>query len=161
MLKAGEPAADPSKPTILSDAAQTEAFGAALARALRAGDVIALSGELGAGKTTLARGLLRGLGFGGDVASPTFPIVQPYEPPDVRLPLWHVDLYRIENPAELEELALDDALAEGALAIEWPERLGNALWPQALSVRLVPAPGGARALTADVPTAWEARWPPR
>ena len=101
----------------------TEAFGRRLAAQLRAGDVVALFGELGAGKTTLARGILPASAIDGDVASPTFPIVMPYD--DARAsPVWHVDLYRIEDPAELEELALDEALEDGALLIEWPERLG-------------------------------------
>ncbi|HEU0135453.1 MAG TPA: tRNA (adenosine(37)-N6)-threonylcarbamoyltransferase complex ATPase subunit type 1 TsaE, partial [Allosphingosinicella sp.] len=76
----------------------TEAFGRRLARRIRAGDVVALFGDLGAGKTTLARGILAGLGHRGDVASPTFPLVIPYDGLD--LPVWHVDLYRIEDPAE-------------------------------------------------------------
>ena len=144
----------------LADAAATEAFGAALAPALRPGDVIALYGSLGAGKTTLARGLLRGLGHDGDVASPTFPIVQAYAPPDTRIPLWHVDLYRIENGSELDEIGLGEALGEAALVIEWPERLPF-LWPEALRLTLSAEPGGGRALTALVPPAWGARWPPR
>ena len=138
---------------------ETEALGNRLAAALRAGDVVALYGDLGAGKTTLARGILRGLGFEGDVASPTFPIVQPYE--DLCPPLWHVDLYRIEDPAEIEELALEEALEDGVLVIEWPERLGGRLWPQALRLTLSPDGEGARALTAGVPAAWGERWPPR
>ena len=144
----------------LADAAATEAFGAALAPALRPGDVIALYGSLGAGKTTLARGLLRGLGHDGDVASPTFPIVQAYAPPDTRIPLWHVDLYRIENGSELDEIGLGEALGEAALVIEWPERLPF-LWPETLRLTLSTEPGGGRALTALVPPAWGARWPPR
>jgi tRNA threonylcarbamoyladenosine biosynthesis protein TsaE len=135
----------------------TEAFGARLAASLKPGDVIALFGDLGAGKTTFTRGLLHGLGFGGDVGSPTFPIVQTYE--DLRIPLWHVDLYRIERASEIEELALDEALQDGALVIEWPERLGEALWGHALRLHLVVAEGGARALTATIPPAWESRWP--
>ena len=146
---------------ILADEAATAALGRTLAASLRPGDVIALFGDLGAGKTTLTRGLLHGLGFEGDVSSPTFPIVQAYEPPDVRLPLWHVDLYRIEAPEEIHELALDEALGEGALAIEWPERLGAGLWPDSLILRLTVGEGGARALTVQVPAAWEGRWPPR
>lgn len=144
----------------LADAAATEAIGAALAASLRPGDVVALFGALGAGKTTLARGLLRGLGHDGDVASPTFPIVQVYAPPDTSIPLWHVDLYRIEDPAELEEIGLDEARGEAAMVIEWPERLPN-LWPEALLLTLAVAPGGGRALTALVPPAWGGRWPPR
>ena len=113
---------------LLADAEATERFGRALAPLLRAGDVVALFGALGAGKTTFCRGVLRGLGFAGDVASPTFPIVQAYAPPDTRLPLWHVDLYRIERAGEIEELGLDEALETAALLIEWPERLPR-LWP--------------------------------
>jgi tRNA threonylcarbamoyladenosine biosynthesis protein TsaE len=144
----------------LPDAAATTALGRALAPRLRPGDVLALFGSLGAGKTTLARGILEGLGHQGDVASPTFPIVQSYEPPDVRLPAWHVDLYRIEDPAEIEELGLDETLAEGVLLIEWPERL-QTLWPQSLKLRLEAEDDGGRALTAEVPAAWGGRWPPR
>ncbi len=146
---------------MLPDPAATETFGARLASLLRPGDVVALFGDLGAGKTTLSRGVLHGLGFLGEVASPTFPIVQAYDPPDVRLPLWHVDLYRIEDSGELEELALDEARADGALLIEWPERLGPALWPDSLRLTLSIAGPGERALTAMVPPAWEERWPPR
>ena len=144
----------------LADAAATEAIGAALAAALLPGDVIALFGALGAGKTTLARGLLRALGHGGEITSPTFPIVQVYAPPDTRIPLWHVDLYRIEDPYELEEIGLAEARGEAAMVIEWPERL-PIMWPEALLLTLAVAPGGGRALTASVPPAWGGRWPPR
>jgi len=143
----------------LSDAGATEAFGQRLAAQLRAGDAVALFGALGAGKTTLARGILRGLGHVGDVASPTFPIVQTYEPPDTRISVWHVDLYRIEDASELAELGLDDAKRDAALLIEWPERL-PALWPDALRLTLAVA-GAGRALTVEVPPAWGERWPPR
>jgi tRNA threonylcarbamoyladenosine biosynthesis protein TsaE len=144
----------------LPNAEATEAIGAALAASLRPGDVVALFGALGAGKTTLARGLLRGLGHDGDVASPTFPIVQVYAPPDTRFPVWHVDLYRIEDHAELEEIGLGEACGEAAMVIEWPERL-PILWPEALRLTLTVEPGGGRALTALVPPAWGGRWPPR
>ncbi|HET9429479.1 MAG TPA: tRNA (adenosine(37)-N6)-threonylcarbamoyltransferase complex ATPase subunit type 1 TsaE [Allosphingosinicella sp.] len=146
--------------TRLANAAATEAFGFALAERIRPGDVIALFGPLGAGKTTLARGILKGLGHHGEVASPTFPIVLPYDPPDTRLPVWHVDLYRIEDASELEELGLDDARSEVALLIEWPERLPN-LWQEALRLTLAPHSDGSRALTASVPAAWGSRWPTR
>lgn len=137
----------------------TVALGVRIASLLQPGDVVALYGDLGAGKTTLARGIIEGLGHEGDVASPTFPIVQPYE--ELPLPVWHVDLYRIEDPDEIEELALDEALEEGVLLIEWPERLGSRLWPQALRLVLKREGEGARALTAEVPPAWGGRWPPR
>ena len=146
---------------LLNSAEASEALGRKLAGRLRPGDVVALFGDLGAGKTTLARGILTGLGFMGEVASPTFPIVQVYEEPDVRLPLWHVDLYRIECGAELEELALDEARDHAALVIEWPERLGSSLWSDALHLHLSVAGEGVRSLTATVPPAWEGRWAPQ
>lgn len=138
--------------------ADTEAVGARLASLIRPGDVVTLSGPLGAGKTSIARGLLAALGLAGEAPSPSFAIVQAYAPPEVRLPLLHVDLYRIEDPAELEELGLDDALADSALVIEWPER-APARWPDALALSLAVAPDGARILTAATPPAWERRWP--
>jgi tRNA threonylcarbamoyladenosine biosynthesis protein TsaE len=135
----------------------TEAVGRRLASQLRPGDVVALFGELGAGKTTLARGILAGLGHDGEVASPTFPIVIPYDTLPLRA--WHVDLYRLEDPAEIGELALDEALEDGALIVEWPERMGRALWPHSLRLTLRREGEGARTLTAEVPAAWGARWP--
>ncbi|HYI41385.1 MAG TPA: tRNA (adenosine(37)-N6)-threonylcarbamoyltransferase complex ATPase subunit type 1 TsaE [Allosphingosinicella sp.] len=143
----------------LDGAEATETLGRSLASKLRSGDVIALFGELGAGKTTLARGILAGLGHDGEVASPTFPIVIPYEA--IRVPAWHVDLYRLDDPAEIEELALDEALEDGALIVEWPERMGLALWPHSLRLTLRREGEGARTLTAQVPDAWGTRWPPR
>ncbi len=142
----------------LDDPSATERFGATLAEGLRAGDSIALFGPLGAGKTTLARGILRGLGHEGEVQSPTFPIVLNYDPPDTRLPVWHVDLYRIEDPAELDELGLDEARQEGVLLIEWPERLPR-LWGDMLRLTIAPVGDDRRALTAEIPPAWEDRWP--
>lgn len=134
------------------------AVGAALAAVLKAGDVVTLSGPLGAGKTTLVRGVLTALGHEGEVPSPTFAIVQPYDA--TSLPLAHADLYRIENPLELEEIGLDDSLLDGALLVEWPERADAAAWPQALRLSLQPLPDGRRALTWVVPKSWEGRWPP-
>jgi tRNA threonylcarbamoyladenosine biosynthesis protein TsaE len=143
----------------------TAAAGAALAAVLRPGDVVALGGDLGAGKTTFARGLLHALGFAGEVPSPSFPIVIPYAPPELRLPLWHVDLYRIDDPEEIEELGLDEARADSVLLIEWSERMGARLWPDALRLAIEPAqrPGGpdARRLTWAAPAPWEGRWPLR
>jgi tRNA threonylcarbamoyladenosine biosynthesis protein TsaE len=132
--------------------------GAALAAVLEAGDVVALSGPLGVGKTTLVRGVLNALGHAGEVPSPTFAIVQPYE--TTRVPVGHADLYRLQDPAEIEELGLEDQLIDGALLVEWPERAGEAAWPQALRLSLQPLPDGRRALTWEVPRPWEGRWPP-
>ncbi len=146
---------------ILYGAEDTLAIGVRLAALLRPGDVIALSGDLGAGKTTLARGLLQALGFDGEVPSPSFPIVIPYAPPELTIPLWHVDLYRIDDPEELYELGLDEARADSALLIEWPERMGGLLWQDALRLDIEPAGEDARRLTWAAPAAWEGRWPPR
>jgi tRNA threonylcarbamoyladenosine biosynthesis protein TsaE len=143
---------------ILEDEQATARLGAALAGVAAAGDVIALEGPLGVGKTALARGFLTALGHEGEVPSPSFAIVQPYD--DVEPPVWHVDLYRIEQASELEELGLDSA-GDAVLLVEWPERAGDNAWPDALRLSLDFAAAGARRLTAKVPPSWEARWPPR
>jgi len=144
----------------LPDAAATEALGRALAPLLREGDVVALFGDLGVGKTSLARGALAALGLAEEAPSPTFAIVQPYAPPEVALPVAHVDLYRLDAPEEAAELGLDDLLEDGALLIEWPERMGGGLWPHALRLTLAPDGAGGRRLTWHAPAAWEGRWPP-
>lgn len=144
----------------LPDAAATAAIGGRLAALLRAGDVVALYGDLGAGKTSLARGVLLGLGLEAEAPSPTFAIVQPYAPPEVRLPLAHVDLYRLVDPGEADQLALDEYRSDSALLIEWPERWGAALPVDALRLRLLPEREGRR-LTWETPAPWQARWPPR
>ncbi|MCW5646716.1 MAG: tRNA (adenosine(37)-N6)-threonylcarbamoyltransferase complex ATPase subunit type 1 TsaE [Sphingopyxis sp.] len=140
--------------------AEAGRIGAAIGAALIAGDVVLLSGDLGAGKTTLARAMLKARGLAGEAPSPTFAIVQPYAPPEVDLAVAHVDLYRIADESELIELGLDDYLYDGALLIEWPERLGTQGWPGALSIT-ISGSGDARVLTADVPTSWGSRWPLR
>lgn len=144
----------------LADPKETEAIGASLAAVLAPGDVITLDGPLGAGKTSIARGLLAALGLEGEAPSPSFAIVQPYAPPEVRLPVLHVDLYRIDEPAEMEELGLEDARYDSALLVEWPERAGPRAWPDALRLRLEILPDGARGLTWEAPPAWERRWRP-
>lgn len=143
---------------ILDDPEATHALGERLAALAQPGDVIALAGPLGAGKTSLARGVLAGLGLAGEAPSPSFAIVQPYDLPEVRLPVLHIDLYRIDDARELDELGLDDARDDSLLLIEWPERMGAGLWPDVLGLTLTPEPSGARRLTARVPDAWKARW---
>lgn len=143
---------------VLASPEATEALGRAIADVLQPGDVIVLSGPLGAGKTSLARGILAGLGFAHEAPSPSFAIVQPYDPPETRLPVLHVDLYRIEEADEMEELGIDDA-ADAVLIVEWPERAGAGYWPHALSLMLDMDGQGGRSLTATVPKAWKGRWP--
>jgi len=143
---------------ILADLEATLALGARLADVARPGDVIALSGPLGAGKTSIARGLLAALGLEAEAPSPSYAIVQPYAPPEVRFPVLHVDLYRIEHADEAEELGFDEARDESLLLVEWPERLGEDAWADALWLTLDVTADGARALTAKVPAAWRDRW---
>ena len=135
------------------------ALGARLAVVARPGDVIALSGPLGAGKTSITRGLLAALGLEEEAPSPSFAIVQPYAPPEVRFPVLHVDLYRIEQAEEAVELGLDEAREDSLLIVEWPERLGEDWWRDALWLSLELTPDDARVLTAKVPAAWRDRWP--
>jgi tRNA threonylcarbamoyl adenosine modification protein YjeE len=119
----------------LPDERATARLGEDLAMALRPGDVLALSGDLGAGKTTLARGLIRAMAGDErlDVPSPTFTLVQSYE---TRVPLHHFDLYRLTSPHELDELGLDEMLATGAALVEWPERAEDRLPKDTSAVEL-------------------------
>lgn len=144
---------------ILDGEQATLAIGKKLADALLPGDKIALMGTLGAGKTTLARGLLRGLGFEDDVPSPSFAIVQQYEPPEVRLPVAHVDFYRIEDSSEIQELGLDDILMDGAIVAEWPDRMPDHFWADGLQITLEIQNDNTRQLTWTAGPAWKDRWP--
>ena len=131
----------------LPDPAATEAFGARIAERLRPGDVVALSGGLGAGKTTLARAIIAALGHKGEVPSPSFAIIETYDPPLVRLPLVHADFYRLERPEEAEELGLDDYREGAALLAEWPENAGGfAHEPGCLSITIETAEMGRIAI---------------
>lgn len=119
----------------LPDLAATETFAARLAAVLRPGDVVALEGPLGAGKSALARAAIRRLaGAEIEVPSPTFNIVQTYETAGGEV--WHVDLYRLGNPAELDELGLDEAFEHAICLVEWPGLLGSMLPRDALTIRL-------------------------
>jgi len=144
---------------MLEDVQATLNVGRELGALLRAGDKIALRGTLGAGKTTLARGILEGLGYRGEVPSPTFAIVQPYEPPETRIPVAHVDLYRIEDPEEIPELGLEDTLIDGAMIVEWPDRMPDSFWQDALNIDLEITGEGNRRLTWNAGSAWNNRWP--
>lgn len=102
-----------------------EELGARIAARLQAGDVVSLSGDLGTGKTTLARSVLSALGHKGEVPSPTFTIIETYDAPQLRVPVVHADFYRIEDPQELMEIGLDDYRDEAVLIAEWPDNVGG------------------------------------
>ena len=121
----------------------TEALGAALWKSLAAPDCVLLDAPMGTGKTALARGLVRAAGHAGEVPSPTYALVQPYE---TTPPLYHLDLYRVNSQAELIELGLDDMLDQGVVVAEWPER--SDWWPaDALRVAGTILPDGTRRWT--------------
>jgi tRNA threonylcarbamoyladenosine biosynthesis protein TsaE len=121
----------------LGDLAAMQRLGEAIAGQLRVGDVVALSGGLGAGKTTLARAIIAALGHQGEVPSPSFAIVEIYDPPMLRIPVVHADFYRLEHAGEAETLGLDDYRDGRALIAEWPENAGGfASEPGCLSITL-------------------------
>jgi tRNA threonylcarbamoyladenosine biosynthesis protein TsaE len=132
----------------LPDLAATAALGARIAAVLRIGDLVALAGDLGAGKTTLARAILAALGMDETVPSPTFTLVQTY--PTARLPVSHYDLYRLRHEREMRELGLDEALEDGAALVEWPER---ATLPDGLTVTLSADETGRHAVL-EGPARW-------
>jgi len=127
----------------LADLAATDVLGARIAASLATGDAVALQGDLGAGKTTLARAILRALGVTEVVPSPTFTLVQAYE--SARLMVRHYDLYRVADVSDMDELGLEEALDEGAALIEWPEHAGSRLPADALRVELTLDRRGRRA----------------
>lgn len=129
----------------LPDLFAMEALGARIAARLRAGDVVALSGGLGAGKTTLARAIVSALGHEGEVPSPTFTIVETYDTLDP--PLVHADFYRLERPDDAQEIGLDDYREGAALIAEWPGNAGGfAHEPGCLSITLEIAGSGRKAI---------------
>jgi tRNA threonylcarbamoyladenosine biosynthesis protein TsaE len=141
---------------ILEDEAATARLGAALAYGLKAGEAICLSGPLGAGKSTLARALIREITTPDeDVPSPTFTLVQFYEGRGLKLA--HFDLYRLTDPDEAYEIGLDEALDDGAAVIEWPERLGGRLPPDRLDVDIALTAGTGREARMTPHGAWKGR----
>jgi tRNA threonylcarbamoyladenosine biosynthesis protein TsaE len=139
----------------LASDGDTRALGARLALLLRRGDVIALRGELGAGKTTLVRGLIQALlGPEEEVPSPTYTLVQAYEAPD--FPVWHFDLYRLETADDILELGWDET-QDGVALIEWPERAGAYLPASRLDVFLEISGDGRRARLEAGGEGWQER----
>lgn len=142
----------------LPDLPAMEALGARIAALLRAGDVVALSGGLGAGKTTLSRAILAALGHAGEVPSPTFTIVETYDPPDTRLPVVHADFYRLESPRELEEIGLDDYREGAALLAEWPDRAGGFTHEAGCLAITLEVSGDGRRAIIEPGLDWSGRW---
>lgn len=124
----------------------TRALGERLGRHLQPGDVVLLSGELGAGKTVFVQGIARGAGYEGAVSSKSFVLLGEYPG---RVKLYHADLYRLEAPEQVEELALDEVCADGALVVEWPERAGDVLPEQHLLLRFEVTGEDTRTITAE------------
>ncbi len=139
----------------LPDLAATKVFAAALAGRLRKGDAVLLKGDLGAGKTTFARFLLQALGVKGEIPSPTFTLVQSYE--TTSFPVAHFDLYRLKAPEEIEEIGFDDALAEGLVLVEWPEKAGAFMPSGALSLAFAVCENGEHCVRASGDKIWEER----
>lgn len=144
----------------LADEAATRALGSRLAGHARPGDVIALGGDLGAGKTSLARAFVRAAltDETADVPSPTFTLVQTY--PAATYTIWHIDAYRLKSPEEVWELGLEDALDGGVVLIEWPDRLGPLLPARRLGLTLEVG-AGEEARIATLEDHGEAGWIPR
>jgi tRNA threonylcarbamoyladenosine biosynthesis protein TsaE len=133
---------------IVRDEAAMRELGAELGCSLAAGDLVTLTGPLGAGKTVLAKAIIAELGFAGDVSSPTFAIIHEYDEPGMRLPVVHADLYRLDDPEELAELGLfdhDDALT----LVEWPDKGGAALSNPDLAISIEPQADGSRLVTIE------------
>ncbi len=129
---------------VLASEADTQALGMKIAPLLRIGDVITFSGGLGAGKTTLVRAILASLGYADEVPSPSFAILNSYDPPALRLGVVHADFYRIEDSAELTELGLDELRAAAVLLAEWPEMAGYLGSDDVLAITLSQGEGDAR-----------------
>jgi tRNA threonylcarbamoyl adenosine modification protein YjeE len=137
---------------VVQNLAETEQFARRVAAQLRVGDAIALEGDLGAGKTTLARAVLRALGVEEEVPSPSFALVQEYETRSVKIA--HLDFYRVTQDSELDEVGLDDALATGAALIEWPERAPARIPAEALTIHIEILGESARSMELSGPVRW-------
>jgi tRNA threonylcarbamoyladenosine biosynthesis protein TsaE len=139
--RGADPAGTPAT-RITQSESETAAVGRELGATLATGDVVLLFGDLGAGKTAFVRGLAEGLGAArDDVSSPTFTLIQEYR--GGRLPLFHVDLYRLNDPREVDDLGLDEIAADGVMAIEWADKLPS-LPEGAIVVRLRHGAGDTR-----------------
>lgn len=138
----------------LRDETATRKLGADLAQILRAGDVVLLRGDLGAGKTSLARGVIAALTEAEEVPSPTYTLVQTYAAPS--FDIWHFDLYRLEDPTDVWELGIEEAVEEGVSLIEWPQRIENLLSGNELDIEIDFAASGRR-VTLSGDKIWKER----
>lgn len=145
--------------TQLPDLAAMDRYGAAIAERLKAGDVVALSGGLGAGKTTLARAIIAALGYPDEVPSPTFTIIETYDAPPLRVPVVHADFYRLDDPAEVSELGLDEYREGAALIAEWPDHAGGFEHEAECLSILLESTGEGRLAIAKGGTDWLGRMP--
>ncbi len=136
----------------VKDEASMAKIGERLASVIKSGDVILLEGPLGAGKTTLARGLIQKFCGAHDVPSPTYTLVETYE--NAECPLWHFDLYRLEKPEDVWELGLEDALDQAVALIEWPDRIEGLLPADALRLT-ISIEGKMRAITITASKGWQ------
>lgn len=143
---------------VLPDLSATARLGARIAALMQAGDVIALSGPLGAGKTALARAIIAAAGYEADIPSPTFTLIETYAPPATRIAIAHADFYRLDDPAEAGELGLDDYREGAVLIAEWPERGGDFTFePGYLGVSLEVV-GDGRLARVTKGSEWQTRW---
>lgn len=126
------------------------AFGKSFAQGLNISDWVAINGPLGAGKTVLCAGILSGLGFRDEVASPSYAIIHSYEPPDVLVAVAHVDLYRLDDVAELDELGLLDERDERITLVEWAERCGPHYVRPSHIIDILPQADGSRILNMKI-----------
>ncbi|HEX3665909.1 MAG TPA: tRNA (adenosine(37)-N6)-threonylcarbamoyltransferase complex ATPase subunit type 1 TsaE [Rhizomicrobium sp.] len=131
---------------------ETEDLGRRIASALKTGDTVSLKGDLGAGKTTLARAILRALGVTSEVPSPSFTLVQHYDTPGLKVA--HYDFYRLADPSEVDELGLEDAVKEGVAIVEWPERAPGRLGADVLEIHIEIVGEGDRAVQFSGPARW-------
>jgi len=140
----------------LADEAATQRLAADVARLARAGDMIALWGDLGSGKTVFARGFITALVGETEVPSPTFSLAQSYDGPDFTI--WHFDFYRLDDPWEVLELGFNDALVDGVALVEWPDRLGDLLPADRLDIRMTLTKDGRHTARLEPHGDWAARF---
>jgi tRNA threonylcarbamoyladenosine biosynthesis protein TsaE len=135
---------------IVDSPSQMLEAGRAFAASLQGGELVTLSGDLGAGKTLFCKGVLAGLGYQGDAPSPTFNIMNHYAPPDTRLPVIHADLYRLNSPDELDELGLlDNGEPDTVCLVEWPEQGGKAFADARYTIAIAVTGENSRTLTIE------------